>query len=115
MISTNIGMQFAGDRTDADSASRILNRRKGITVQTASWVKYNILAVVLSAGLAASAGATMPDAWITTKTKLAMLTTEGVSGTQINVDTIIWVSGRRISLAIRRTPGTLLATSTARR
>ena len=28
-----------------------------------------------------------PDAWITTKTKISLLTTEGVSGTAINVDT----------------------------
>jgi osmotically-inducible protein OsmY len=30
----------------------------------------------------------MPDAWITTKTKLALLTTEGVSGTAVHVDTV---------------------------
>jgi osmotically-inducible protein OsmY len=29
-----------------------------------------------------------PDAWITLKTKLALLTTEGVSGTAIKVDTV---------------------------
>lgn len=58
-------------------------------MRTASWVKYNILVMVLSAGFAAPAGATVPDAWITTKAKLALLTTEGVSGTQINVDTIL--------------------------
>ena len=27
------------------------------------------------------------DAWITTKAKMALLTTEGVSGTSVNVDT----------------------------
>ena len=39
--------------------------------------------------LAAPAGAATPDAWITTKTKLALLTTEGVSGTAIHVDTVL--------------------------
>ena len=36
----------------------------------------------------AKADTTMPDAWITTKAKLALLTTEGVSATDVNVDTI---------------------------
>ena len=39
--------------------------------------------------LAAPVGAATPDAWITTKTKLSLLTTEGVSGTAIHVDTIL--------------------------
>src|SRR5919201_3040040 len=30
----------------------------------------------------------VPDAWITAKTKLALLTAENVSGTHINVDTV---------------------------
>ena len=54
-----------------------------------SWIKYSVLAVVLGAALAAPAGAATPDAWITTKTKLALLTTEGVTGTAIHVDTIL--------------------------
>ncbi len=54
-----------------------------------SWIKYSVLAVVLGAALAAPAWAAMPDAWITTKTKLALLTTEGVSGTAIHVDTVL--------------------------
>ena len=58
-------------------------------MQRISWVKYSILAVVLGAALAAPAGAATPDAWITTKIKLALLTTEGVSGTAIKVDTIL--------------------------
>src|SRR6202023_2090141 len=53
------------------------------------WIKNSVLAVVLSATLAAPAQAATPDAWITTKTKLALLTTEGVSGTAIHVDTIL--------------------------
>jgi osmotically-inducible protein OsmY len=32
--------------------------------------------------------AAQPDAWITTKVKMSLLTTEGVSGTAINVDTV---------------------------
>ncbi len=35
-----------------------------------------------------SAAAAAPDAWITAKAKMALLTTEGVSGTAIDVDTI---------------------------
>jgi osmotically-inducible protein OsmY len=31
----------------------------------------------------------MPDAWITTKAKLTLLTTEGVSGMAIHVDTVL--------------------------
>jgi osmotically-inducible protein OsmY len=54
-----------------------------------SWRLSSALALVLGAALAAPAGAAMPDAWITTKTKLALLTTEGVSGTAIHVDTIL--------------------------
>jgi hyperosmotically inducible periplasmic protein len=53
-----------------------------------SWVKSSMLAAVLGAALAAPAAAAMPDAWITTKTKLALLTTEGVSGTAVHVDTV---------------------------
>jgi hyperosmotically inducible protein len=53
------------------------------------WIKNSVLAVVLSATLAAPVWAATPDAWITTKTKLALLTTEGVSGTAIHVDTIL--------------------------
>jgi osmotically-inducible protein OsmY len=53
------------------------------------WIRCSVLAVVLSAALAVPAGATTPDAWITTKIKLALLTTEGVSGTDIKVDTVV--------------------------
>lgn len=47
--------------------------------------------VMVAAGallLATSALAAPPDAWITAKTKMALLTTDGVSGTGINVDTV---------------------------
>ena len=54
-----------------------------------SWIKSSVLAIVLGVALATPAGAATPDAWITTKTKLALLTTEGVSGTAINVDTVL--------------------------
>jgi len=36
----------------------------------------------------AKADAAMPDAWITTKVKLALITTEDVSATKVNVDTV---------------------------
>ena len=44
------------------------------------------LAGLALAATTASAGTS--DAWITTKAKMALLTTEGVSGTSINVDTV---------------------------
>ena len=53
------------------------------------WIKHSVLAVVVAVALAAPAQAATPDAWITTKTKLSLLTTEGVSGTAIHVDTIL--------------------------
>lgn len=46
-----------------------------------------LLATVLACALAAPALAVPPDAWITTKSKLALLTTEGVSATAVSVDT----------------------------
>jgi osmotically-inducible protein OsmY len=50
--------------------------------------KRALLAAVLSCVLGAPALAVQPDAWITTKSKLALLTTEGVSATAVSVDTI---------------------------
>jgi hyperosmotically inducible periplasmic protein len=58
-------------------------------MRTKFWIKYSVVAVVVSVALAAPVGAATPDAWITTKTKLSLLTTEGVSGTAIHVDTIL--------------------------
>jgi len=52
-------------------------------------MKYGVLAVAVSVALAVPVGAATPDAWITTKAKLSLLTTEGVSGTAIHVDTIL--------------------------
>ena len=52
-------------------------------------IKYSVLAVVVALVLTAPVSAATPDAWITTKTKLSLLTTEGVSGTAIHVDTIL--------------------------
>jgi hyperosmotically inducible periplasmic protein len=48
-----------------------------------------MLAVVMGAALAVPAVAATPDALITTKVKLALLTMEGASGTDIKVDTVI--------------------------
>jgi len=47
------------------------------------------MAIAMGVALAARAGTAPPDAWITAKIKLALLTTEGVSGTAIKVDTVI--------------------------
>jgi len=41
-----------------------------------------------SVGTEAKAETAMPDAWITTKVKLALVTAEDVSATQVNVDTV---------------------------
>jgi hyperosmotically inducible protein len=47
------------------------------------------VAAVISVALAGSAqAASTPDSWVTTKVKLSLLTTEGVSGTDVDVDTI---------------------------
>jgi osmotically-inducible protein OsmY len=58
-------------------------------MHASSWMKCGALVVVLSAVLVVPAKAATPDAWITVKTKLALLTTEGVSGTAIHVDTVV--------------------------
>ena len=54
-----------------------------------SWLKSGALTLVLGAALVVPARAATPDAWITAKTKLALLTTEGISGTAIHVDTVL--------------------------
>jgi hyperosmotically inducible protein len=54
-----------------------------------SWIQSSLLAGVLGLMLVVPAGAVTSDAWITTKTKLALLTTESVSGTAIKVDTVL--------------------------
>ena len=46
------------------------------------------LAAALVAGCAFTAGADTSDAWLTTKAKIALLTTDGVSATAVNVDTV---------------------------
>ncbi len=58
-------------------------------MQRISWLRASLLVVVVGVALATPAWAATPDAWITTKTKLALLTTEGVSGTAIKVDTVM--------------------------
>jgi hyperosmotically inducible periplasmic protein len=44
------------------------------------------LILVLAAGIARAAD--MPDAWVTMKTKIALMTTDGVGTTDLNVDTV---------------------------
>jgi len=51
-------------------------------------ITYAVLAALLSIAPAGLADAATSDAWITTKIKLALLTTDGVSGTAIKVDTV---------------------------
>lgn len=60
--------------------------------------------MVLALG-AGSANAATSDPWITTKAKMALLTTDGVSGTSVNVDTVnglITLHGKVASDAERR-------------
>jgi len=55
------------------------------------WWKRAVVGCSLLAGLAFSSSAfaaSVPDAWITTKIKLALMTTEGISSNDVNVDTI---------------------------
>jgi len=51
-----------------------------------TWCRYGLIAAVLV--LPVTAGAAVSDAWITTKAKIALLSTPGVSSTAVNVDTI---------------------------
>lgn len=51
------------------------------------WVIGALAGAMLTVGVPAR-GADTPDAWITTKVKTALLTTEGVSATAVNVDTV---------------------------
>ena len=60
-----------------------------------SWIQSSIFIFVLglSAALAAPASAYPLDAWITAKTKLALLTTEGVGGTVVRASRSIQSAG----------------------
>jgi hyperosmotically inducible periplasmic protein len=53
---------------------------------------FHIVAVVLALGLclsgAAARAADTPDAWITMKTKIALMTTDNVSAADLNIDTV---------------------------
>ena len=60
---------------------------RNVIPRAARW-RASVLAALLSCALAAPALASPTDAWITTKSKLALLTTEGVSGTAVSVDTV---------------------------
>ena len=51
-----------------------------------TWLRSALLAAVL--GLPGAASAAVSDAWITTKAKIALLTTAGVPSTAVNVDTV---------------------------
>jgi len=51
-----------------------------------TWCRYGLLAAVLAVSV--TAGAAVSDAWITSKAKIALLTTAGVSSTAVSVDTV---------------------------
>lgn len=63
---------------------------------TAPWTRTAALAIVLAFALCspAFAASTPTDAWITTKVKLSLATTEGISAGDVNVDTV----GRQVTL-----------------
>jgi hyperosmotically inducible protein len=54
----------------------------------AMWITGLLAAVLCGWVLAVAAVTSPPDAWITTKVKLALLTTEGVHAQAVNVDTV---------------------------
>src|SRR5262249_30446306 len=61
---------------------------KGDTMKT-FWKRFAIAGVIITGlALGSMASAATPDAWVTTKAKLALMTTDGVSSTDVNVDTI---------------------------
>ncbi len=64
-----------------------MNARMQIS-RTARWITGGMLVAGLAGIVATRAAAAQPDAWITTKAKLVLLTTEGVSATAVNVDTV---------------------------
>jgi hyperosmotically inducible protein len=53
-----------------------------------AWIPSGLLVLLVGVALAVPAIAATPNAWITTKTQLALLTTEGINGTAIKVDTV---------------------------
>ena len=53
-----------------------------------SLIRLAVLAAAIGLPAPATNAAEKPDAWITTKAKIALLTAKDVSGTAINVDTI---------------------------
>jgi hyperosmotically inducible protein len=61
---------------DTDMKTGLLARRIGAT----------LFMLVLAAGVAQAIDT--PDAWVTMKAKIALMTTEGVSTTDLNVDTV---------------------------
>jgi hyperosmotically inducible protein len=54
--------------------------------QLSRLVGATVVILVCAAGVAQAADT--PDAWVTMKTKIALMTTEGVSTTDLNVDTV---------------------------
>jgi osmotically-inducible protein OsmY len=54
-----------------------------------AWISVGLLTILLTTAAVVPAAAAPPDAWITTKVKLSLLTAEGfTSGTAVNVDTV---------------------------
>src|SRR6187397_118865 len=61
---------------------------KGNRMQFFQSARRTLLGACVALMAVGTAYATTSDAWITTKAKMALLTTEGVSATAVNVDTV---------------------------
>src|SRR4029078_12119113 len=80
----------AGTAID-DHRSNKSQERMTMRSTSRQWWKRAAVSGMLLAGLlfnVSAFAAGKPDAWVTTKVKLALLTTEGVSSTDVNVDTV---------------------------
>ena len=56
-------------------------------MQRTSWIRSSLLAMVVGIALATPATAATPDAWITTKTKMALTTDGRTKARHISVET----------------------------
>src|SRR5690349_954292 len=76
-------MDHLGWASELLYTSRRLLMRMRMTVEFGAYV---MTALLLTVGLARAADT--PDAWLTAKAKVALMTTEGIRTTHLNVDTV---------------------------
>jgi osmotically-inducible protein OsmY len=86
---------------------------KAITVKkTTRWLAAAVAGLCLATVVPQAAGAASSDAWVTAKAKIALMTTEDVHGTAINVDTVdgrVTLHGKVRSEAEKATAGAVVA------